>query len=240
MHDIVSYSTWVKLYESVMLSFITLGGKFPKKMVYTKALRYETYSWTIVHSGPVHTYPNIFESATFLCGFGFCPQESEYESASFSIRCAEWKFLNRSFSHDVTTAIFVYKTMNRWPCLCTKTIPWELNSFHMLKLPFISSNLQSRWPCDWKRSIRYESGIVWTLNPDMFLSNPTITRASLPWIFKMAAGRHVIASFFLGLFSSLTTCVHFTSYDFCTIQLCQTVARHSETSFHEGQTNWTP
>ena len=49
----------------------------------------------------------------------------------------------RPFSHDVTAAIFVYKTMNRRPCLCTKKILWELNSFHMLKLSFIPSNLQS-------------------------------------------------------------------------------------------------
>ena len=34
-----------------------------------------------------------------------------------------------------------------------KKILWELNSFHMLKLSFIPSNLQSCWPCDWKRSI---------------------------------------------------------------------------------------
>ena len=60
---------------------------------------------------------------------------------------------NRSFSHDVTAAIFVYKTMNRRPCLCTKKILWELNSFHMLRLPFNPSNLQSCWPRDWKRSI---------------------------------------------------------------------------------------
>ena len=63
---------------------------------------------------------------------------------------------NRSFSHDVTTAIFVYKTMTRRPCLCTKKILWELNSFHMLKLSFIPSNLQSCWPRDWKRSIESE------------------------------------------------------------------------------------
>ena len=29
---------------------------------------------------------------------------------------------NRSFSHEVTTAIFVYKTMDRRPCLSTKKI----------------------------------------------------------------------------------------------------------------------
>ena len=38
--------------------------------------------------------------------------------------------------------------------VCTqKKILWELNSYHMLKLSFIPSNLQSCWPCDWKRSI---------------------------------------------------------------------------------------
>ena len=37
----------------------------------------------------------------------------------------------RPFSHDVTATIFVYKTMNRRPCLCTKKILWELNSSHV-------------------------------------------------------------------------------------------------------------
>ena len=59
----------------------------------------------------------------------------------------------RSFSHDVTAVIFVYKKMNRRPSLCTKKILWKLNSSHMLKLSFIPSNLQSRWPREWKRSI---------------------------------------------------------------------------------------
>ena len=59
---------------------------------------------------------------------------------------------SRSFSHDVTAAIFVDKTMNRRPCLCEKIL-WELHSFHMLKLSFIPSNLQSCWPSDWKGSI---------------------------------------------------------------------------------------
>ena len=48
---------------------------------------------------------------------------------------------------------------SRRPCLCTKKILWELNSFYMLKLYFIPSNLQSCWPRDWKRSIGI--AIVW-------------------------------------------------------------------------------
>ena len=48
--------------------------------------------------------------------------------------CYTILYHNRSFSHDVTAAIFVYKTMDRRPYLCTKKILWELNSFHMLKL----------------------------------------------------------------------------------------------------------
>ena len=43
--------------------------------------------------------------------------------------------------------------MNRRPCLCTKKILLELNSFHMLKLSFILSKSQSCWPRDWKWSI---------------------------------------------------------------------------------------
>ena len=49
---------------------------------------------------------------------------------------------SRSFSHEVTAAIFVYKTTNRRPCLCEKIL-WELNSFHMLKLSFIPSNCKA-------------------------------------------------------------------------------------------------
>ena len=45
-----------------------------------------------------------------------------------------WKhsMLKRSFSHDVTVAMLVYKTMKRRPCLCTKIIMWDFNSSHML------------------------------------------------------------------------------------------------------------
>ena len=54
---------------------------------------------------------------------------------------------------------------SRWPYLCTKQwigghvcvqtkILWELNSFHMLKLSFVPSNLQSCWPRDLKTIYR--------------------------------------------------------------------------------------
>ena len=46
------------------------------------------------------------------------------------------------YENNDSVAMFVYKK-----------ITWELNSFHMLKLSFIPSNLQSCWPCDWKQSI---------------------------------------------------------------------------------------
>ena len=69
------------------------------------------------------------------------------------VACSRGFWQYRLFSHDVTAAIFVYKTMNRRPCLCTKKILWEVNSFHMLKLSFIPSILQSCWPRDLKRSI---------------------------------------------------------------------------------------
>ena len=43
------------------------------------------------------------------------------------------------FSHDVTAAILVYKTMNRRPCLGTKKFLRELNSFHMLQLSLLQA-----------------------------------------------------------------------------------------------------
>ena len=61
------------------------------------------------------------------------------------------RYHKRPFSHDVTAAIFAYKTMNRRTCLCTKKIMWKLNSFLMLKLFFHSKQLTM--PRDWKRSI---------------------------------------------------------------------------------------
>ena len=39
----------------------------------------------------------------------------------------------RPFLHDVTAAIFVYKTMNRRPCLCTKKSHVEIELFSHVK-----------------------------------------------------------------------------------------------------------
>ena len=60
------------------------------------------------------------------------------------------------YKHAIT--IDRFHMTSRRPYLCTKQwigghvcvqkkILWELNSFHMLKLSFIPSNLQSCWPC---------------------------------------------------------------------------------------------
>ena len=43
------------------------------------------------------------------------------------------------FSHDNAAAIFVYKTINRWPCLSTKTInPVGIELFSHVKTFFYS------------------------------------------------------------------------------------------------------
>ena len=76
----------------------------------------------------------------------------------------------RSISNNmgvVRTSIVRFHVTSRRPYLGTKQwigghvcvqkkILWELNSFHMLKLSFIPSNLQSSccWPRDWKRSMK--------------------------------------------------------------------------------------
>ena len=48
------------------------------------------------------------------------------------------RIINRSFSHDVTAAKFVYKTMNGPPCVCTKKYPvgfelWHVKTFFYSK-----------------------------------------------------------------------------------------------------------
>ena len=45
------------------------------------------------------------------------------------------------------------KTMKRRPCWCPKPILWELNSFLMQTLSFVSINLHRCWPREWKHSI---------------------------------------------------------------------------------------
>ena len=45
------------------------------------------------------------------------------------------------------------KTMKRPPCWCPKPILWELNSFLMQTLSFVSVNLYRCWPREWKHSI---------------------------------------------------------------------------------------
>ena len=46
---------------------------------------------------------------------------------------------NRSFSHDVMAAIFIYKKMNRRPCLCT--IPVGIELFSHVKTFFCSKQI---------------------------------------------------------------------------------------------------
>ena len=73
---------------------------------------------------------------------------------------AYW-YLYRVFSHDVTAAI--PKTMKRRPCSCPKPVLWELNSFLMQTLSFVSMNLHRCWPREWKHSIKcchYYKGLM--------------------------------------------------------------------------------
>ena len=45
------------------------------------------------------------------------------------------------------------KTMKRWPCWCPEPILWELNSFLMQTISFVTINLHRCWPRVWKHSI---------------------------------------------------------------------------------------
>ena len=54
---------------------------------------------SVRHSGPVHTYPNVLESVTFSLRIRTSVHtylvKPAYESATFSIRTSECKFLNK-------------------------------------------------------------------------------------------------------------------------------------------------
>ena len=49
--------------------------------------------------------------------------------------------------------VYIHMTSRR-PCWCSKPILWELNSFLMQTLSFVSINLHRCWPREWKHSIR--------------------------------------------------------------------------------------
>ena len=51
------------------------------------------------------------------------------------------------------------KTIKRRPCWCSKPILWELNSFLMQTLSFVSINLHRCWPRELKSSIHCILGI---------------------------------------------------------------------------------
>ena len=56
-----------------------------------------------------------------------------------TIRYGKIRSPYRSFSHNNAAAIFVYKAINRWPCLCTKTInPEGIELFSHVKTFFYS------------------------------------------------------------------------------------------------------
>ena len=96
----------------------------------------------------------IFE-CSFLINFDVFTSIIGFEAYSPNVK-AKYEFDVSSCS---ICRIDRFHMTSRRPYLCTKKILWELNSFHMLKLSFIPSNLQSCWPRDWKRSIGI--AIVW-------------------------------------------------------------------------------
>ena len=44
-------------------------------------------------------------------------------------------------------------------CWCPNPIPWEVNSFLMQTLSFVSINLHRCWPLEWKRSINLHKSV---------------------------------------------------------------------------------
>ena len=105
----------------------------------------------------------------------------------------------------------------------------------------------------------YESATVWICSPKWkFLNTPWIRNrvnaksgylfqwrykiepSSLPWISKTVPSAILSLLYLMDFsFKSYNVCAVQPSYDYYTLQLCQTAARQFEASFHVGRTNWT-
>ena len=89
----------------------------------------------------------------FLCSTLVSCCLFNYHSCFTDLEICHLSFFHQHW--DIYLSIDSFQMTSRRPYLCTKNILWELNSFHMLKLSFIPSNLQSCWLSEQKRSINY-------------------------------------------------------------------------------------
>ena len=64
------------------------------------------------------------------------------------------------------------KTMKWWPCWCPKPILWELNSFLIQTLSFVSINLHRCWPREWKHSFELNWCARWFMGYAIKISFP--------------------------------------------------------------------
>ena len=90
----------------------------------------------------VFTCPQAFSARSILDSTVSCDVTERYSPALSQTSLGQ-RGKRERLGTRLTAAIFMYKTMNRRPCLYTRKTLWELNCFHMLKLFFIPSNLQS-------------------------------------------------------------------------------------------------
>ena len=65
----------------------------------------------------------------------------------------EWRHSIKCFQTTSRRPYWCPKTMKRRPCWCPKPVPWELNSFLMQTLSFVTIDLHICWPREWKHSI---------------------------------------------------------------------------------------
>ena len=92
--------------------------------------------------------------------------------------------------------------------------------------------------------MRCRTRIMLTLNPDVFFfSDVTISSPVLNCEYSRRFPAQYSVSllyFFDFMFKSCKVCAVIPMItQYCTLQSCQTAARHFEASFHVGQTNWT-
>ena len=100
-----------------------------------------------------HNFESCRRLGFFLCSTLVSCCLFNYHSCFTDLEICHLSFFHQHW--DIYLSIDSFQMTSRRPYLCTKNILWELNYFHMLKLSFIPSNLQSCWLSEQKRSINY-------------------------------------------------------------------------------------
>ena len=91
---------------------------------------------------PYKTY-SVTVAGKTIAGLGRRSLPETLQPTNYTSKYHCRNFSNRAFSNDITSAMpyWCTKTMKRWPCWCSKPIPWELEVFSYVKMEVLTFGL---------------------------------------------------------------------------------------------------